>query len=666
MKKEHRPYLFNDFFASGKEESISPFLTESSKNWGKNLSLKSSLLSACLLALSFAASFFEESLSLFLLLGVFLLSGTPALIGTLNDLKKFEINIDLLMTLAAFLSIFIGNPMEGALLLVLFELSGSMEEAITKKTKAALMDLRDIAPKSAYLIDALGDVREQSIHEIETGSLILIKAGELVPLDGVVTQGSSLVSLVHLTGESAPLFKQLHDEVPAGSKNLDGALTLRVTKTSSESTLAQIMNLIKEAGDSKPALETLMDRFGKWYAPLIIIFTFLTAFFLPWFLEIGYLGKEGSYYRALTFLVTASPCALIIATPVAYLSAISSCARKGILLKGGSVLDRLASCRLIAFDKTGTLTTGKLTCEGVVTLIEKENSYPHSSVVGIAAGLEKYALHPISHALLDHAKKQQIVPHEIEEFQSKAGFGLAGIVSINQKKRSVYIGHPDYIEEKIPDAIESRWKEVKQELALLEHPSTLLLVGDALYLFHFKDEIRPQSDEALAGLRKRLHPVMITGDHSQSSYAVAKQLGIEECYTNMRPEGKLQLIEKLSQKGGLIMVGDGMNDAPALARSTVGISMGKVGSGAAIEASDIVLLQDHLFLLPWLIQKAGQTMQIVRQNLFFALGVILFGSGCALMGAIPLWLAVLLHEGGTVLVGLNGLRTLYEGRKLKE
>lgn len=658
MIKKEQPYLFDDFFASGKEDSISPFLTKSSKKWGKNLSLRSSFLSTALLGLGFAASFFEQGLSLLFLLGVFLLSGTPALIGTLKDLKNFEINIDLLMTLAAFISIFIGNPMEGALLLVLFELSGSMEDAIAYKTKQALIHLKNISPKSAFVIDSNGEVHERSVHEIHLNDQILIKTGEVVPLDGVVIQGSSFVNMVHLTGESNPILKQINDEVPAGSKNLDGALTLKVTRENAESTLTRIMNLIAQAQESKPALETIMDRFGKWYAPLIIIFTFLIAFFLPTFTEMGYLGNEGSIYRALTFLVTASPCALIIATPLAYLSAISSCARKGILLKGGAILDQLASCKSIAFDKTGTLTTGKLKCMGIDSLIENKSVYSKESILSIAAGLEKYALHPISHAILAHAKENGIAPQEIEAFHSKAGFGLEGIAKIDNEKKAVRIGHPDYIEQKIPAHLKDNWKETRQKIALLENPTTLLLLEDALFLFHFKDEIRPQSDDALSSLRKRLHPVMITGDHSGNARYVGKQLGIEEIYANMRPEDKLQLIEKLSEKGGLIMVGDGMNDAPALARSTVGISMGKMGSGAAIDASDIVLLQDNLSLLPWLTKKALQTIRIVKQNLGFALGVIVIGSGFALYGALPLWLAVIMHEGGTVLVGLNGLRLL--------
>ncbi|HSX04792.1 MAG TPA: cation-translocating P-type ATPase [Rhabdochlamydiaceae bacterium] len=656
--KYSEPYFFDDFFASGREESISPFLTPSSKKWGVNLSLRSALISAALFAAAFIGTFVLPALTPFFLIGVFFLSGTPALIGTLNDLKKFEINIDLLMTLAAFFSIFIGSPMEGALLLVLFELSGSMEDAISQKTKNALINLKKISPKSAYVIDQEGHLIERSIHEIQIGETLLIKAGEVVPLDGMVISGSSFVNLVHLTGESQPILRQKNDEVAAGAKNLDGALTLVVTKTAQESTLTRIMQLIIQAQASKPALETFIDRFGKCYAPVVICLTGLFAFCLPWVTEMSYWGPSGSIYRALTFLVTASPCALIIATPMAYLSAISSCARKGILLKGGAILDQLVKCKVIAFDKTGTLTTGKLQCTSIAPLMTNSTlSLSHESALGIAAGLEKFALHPISHAILSHAASQKITPLEIEKFNSKAGFGLEGMVNIQNELHTATIGHPDYIEEKIPLSLNAEWQKVKAEICALQNPTTLLLVKDALFLFHFRDEIRPQSEHALFNLKGRLHPVMITGDHSENAKSVAKTLGIEEIYFNMRPEDKLQLIEKLSQRdGGLIMVGDGMNDAPALARSSVGISMGKIGSGAAIDASDIVLLNENLALIPWLAKKADKTLSIVKQNLIFSLLVILCASTTALLGFIPLWLGVVLHEGGTVLVGLNSLR----------
>ena len=656
MDQVKTPYPFDEFFASGREESISPFLTTASRKWGKNLSLKSALFSALLLLSAFILSFYHPSGSALLLCGVYLLVGTPALINALEDIRNLEINIDVLMTLAALLSVAIGSEMEGALLLVLFGLSAAMEQAVEQKATGTLIHLNQIIPRMACVIDEKGTVFERSVKEVQLGTLLLVRTGELAPLDGIVVEGSSLVDLSHLTGESQPLSKHVGDELAAGARLIDGTLTMRVTRTSSDSTLARIIKLITQAQAAKPKLENFLNKFGKYYATAIILLSLAFACLLPLLFELPYLGKEGSIYRALTFLIAASPCALIIAIPTAYLSAISSCARRGILLKGGVVLDALASCNAIAFDKTGTLTTGKLSCSEIVPL-SNLNTVSIQSAIAIAAGLERHATHPMAHAVLNLAAQKEIAPLDALHFKSSAGFGLEAQFDLNGKKRSAFIGNPDFIAPKI--SLE-KWQEIKNSIEKEEHLNTLLLVEEELFLFRFIDIIRPACFDTLKRLKEKeeLHLVMLTGDHSEHARLVAGQLHIDEIHANLRPEQKLEKVDLLSQKGGLIMVGDGINDAPALARATVGISLGKIGSATAIDASDIVFLHDELSLLDWLKQKAHQTTKIVRQNLFLALGVILFATTPALLGWVPLWAAVILHEGGTVLVGLNSLRLL--------
>jgi Zn2+/Cd2+-exporting ATPase len=646
MRNPH-PFLFDEFFASGKEESISPFLTPTSRVWGKNLLLKSASLSAVILALSFIISFFHTAAAYALLIPVYFLVGTPALIATIEDLKNLEINIDVLMTLAALLSVLIGSGMEGALLLVLFELSASMENAVMQKTKSSLVSLHQLSPKTASVLAEDGTLFERSVKEVTIGTLLLIKAGETVPLDGEVVEGSSFVNLVHLTGESRPLSKTLSDEVPAGARNLDGTLTLRVTRTSSDSTLSRIIALITSAQEAKPRLERLFERFGKWYASIIILLSLFFALTLPLFLSIAYLGVGGGIYRALTFLIAASPCALIIATPTAYLSAISSCARRGILLKGGSILDALFSCHTIAFDKTGTLTTGRLSCTQIVPL---SHPSPHDldKALSIAASLERHSSHPVAEAICSLAKSKGLPILPVEGFRAVPGYGVEGRVSIDGSSLPVSIGHSQYIATKLP-------KELP-----LPPEETLLLIGNALFSFHFIDTVRPFIKETLERLKKskKFRLLILTGDHLKNTVPVAESVGISEIFADLRPEDKLKQVELLSQKGGLIMVGDGINDAPALARATVGISLGTIGSATAVDASDIVFLKDDLTLLDWLIHKASHTHQILKENIALALIVILFASIPALLGFIPLWMAVVLHEGGTVIVGLNSLRLL--------
>ncbi len=653
------PYIFDEFFASGKEESISPFLTPSSRHFGKNLPLKVALLSAFLLLCSFVCSFIYTPLSSFFLLFVYFLAGTPALLGALEDLKNFEINIDVLMTFAALLSVAIGSEMEGALLLVLFELSGAMENMVSEKTKGTVSQLHNLSPRFACMINDEGTVFERSVKEIPLGAHLLIKSGEIIPLDGVVIQGSSFVNLVHLTGESHPISKTKEDEVQAGSRNLDGTLTIQVTRTSADSTLSRIIGLITEAQEAKPRLQRFLDRFGKWYAILIMSLSLLFAITLPLIFSLPFFGPEGGIYRALAFLIAASPCALIIATPTAYLSAISACARQGILLKGGVILDAIASCKIIAFDKTGTLTTGKLSCVSLEQISTQPSTISPDEALAIAYSLERNAVHPIAHAIADMAVNKQLKTVDLIHFKAIAGSGLEGSILINGTPTSVLIGREEFILPQLQAPLRAEWIDGshKRKNGYLR---SLLLIGQTLFLFEFIDTVRADSALAIARLKYngQFHPMMLTGDRLDIAQIVASQVGIEEVHANLRPEDKLAKIAAFSQEKGVMMIGDGINDAPALARATVGISMGKIGSATAIDASDVVFLHDDLSLLDWLTNKANHTISIVKQNILLALGVILFATTPALLGLIPLWLAVILHEGGTVLVGLNSLRLL--------
>jgi Zn2+/Cd2+-exporting ATPase len=661
MAEEHlSPYVFDEFFASGKEESISPFLTPDSRQWGKNLSLKTSLISAFCLLCSFLLHFSLPDYSHFFLLIVYFLSGTPALIDAIEDIRNFEINIDVLMTLAALLSILIGSGLEGALLLVLFEFSAAMESAVTHKTKGALAHLHQLSPTKACVLEN-NTLYEKSVKEIPVGAAILVKAGEIVPLDGTVIAGSSFVNLSHLTGESVPVPKEIGDEVQAGARNLDGTLTIHVLRTSSDSTLSKIILLITQAQEAKPQLQKFIDRFDKKYATTIIVLALVFAFTLPWMISsLPYLGIEGSVYRALTFLIAASPCALVIATPTAYLSAISSCARNGILLKGGIVLDALAHCKSIAFDKTGTLTTGRLHCAGIEPLTPQADAFDLEEAISIAASLERHVKHPIADAIIELAQEKGLSFSLLQDFKSIPGSGIEAVIK-KEKPTKVHLGHAEYIISKLPEDRhqESRLQKIKNS-EKEEYMRTFLLIDEALFVFHFQDEVRKPAKTLIERLHTRLQmdTIMLTGDQAQSAQNVAEQLGISNVFANLRPEDKLNKVAELSKEKGLIMVGDGVNDAPALARASVGISMGKIGSASAVDASDVVFLQDDISQLDWLIRKSHQTLQVVKQNLSLALFVIFFATTPALLGFIPLWLAVVLHEGGTVLVGLNSLRLL--------
>ncbi|HSX13820.1 MAG TPA: cation-translocating P-type ATPase [Chlamydiales bacterium] len=642
------PYLFDEFFDSGMEESISPFLTKQSRAWGKNNPLRSAIAAAVLFAFAFGFSFFYPSLSYLLQSLVFFLVGVPAFIAAIDDIKNFEINIDVLMTVAAFFAVLIGSSIEGALLLVLFSLSHAMEDSVSKKARSALHNLNHITPKFASLIDQNGAIFEKSVKEVTIGEIVIVKNGEFIPLDGKIVRGTSSLNLSHLTGESLPVIKTIGDHVPAGGKNLESVLYIEVTRISADSTVSKIIQLIVAAHDAKPKLQSFLDRFGKYYASTIIVLTFVFACSLPMLFSLPYFGTEGAIYRALAFLIAASPCALIIATPTAYLSAISACARKGILLKGGITLDALASCSIIAFDKTGTLTTGELICSKITTFqtsdIEK--------AISIAYGLEQHVVHPIAKAIGSLSIERKLPAAHISELQTVPGSGLEGLC----EGKHVAIGRPEYIASKLSDS--TRFNEWIASHKETSHVLTILLIEKEIFLFQFTDSIRKDAAKLIQRVQttNHLRPVMLTGDHASSANHIGQILGIPEIYSDLRPEHKLGKVAELAKVGNLAMVGDGINDAPALARASVGISMGRVGSATAIDASDVVLLNDDIHLVSWIFSKSHHTRRIVKQNLSLALGVICLATIPALLGLVPLWAAVIMHEGGTVLVGLNSLR----------
>ncbi|WP_068467314.1 heavy metal translocating P-type ATPase [Candidatus Protochlamydia phocaeensis] len=657
-----KPAVFEEFFGTGKEEVASPFLTPRARKWAANLTLKTSLVAMGLLILAFLLSFSSSAqpLSSLFLVGVYFLAGIPSLIEAIEDLADFDINIDTLMTLAAFSSVLIGSGMEGGLLLVLFSLSGSIEDAVTAKAKGSLNQLHKLSPSKATVLDARGHLRERAVKDIVMGTHILVRAGEIVPLDGIVIDGISSVNLVHLTGENMPITKKKGDEVPAGARNLEGTLTLLVTHTSADSTMTRIIQLVTQAQEAKPRLQRWFDRFSRTYALAIILLSAFFALTFPFLLSIPFLGFEGSLYRALAFLIAASPCALILALPIAYLSAVSACARKGILLKGGIVLDALAQCSIIAFDKTGTLTTGELSFNGLRSIGPSQLQASQKEILAIAYALEKNAVHPIARAITTYAQEKNILSFPLQHFKSIPGYGIEASVEWKHAFYPAFMGHPDYVQDRLTSFQQQQLEAAVEAVRQDGHLLAILLFGPDLYLFTFQDNPRPYIKDTVHRLKQTgdWELLMLTGDHETSARRIAKELGVDEFYANLRPEHKLEHVTRLAQDKGLAMVGDGINDAPALARATVGICMGKIGSGTAVDAADVVLLHDNLESLDWLMAKAQKTRSIVQENLVIAIGAIFIASFPALAGWVPLWLAVVMHEGGTVLVGLNALRLL--------
>ncbi|KAM0938995.1 putative P-type ATPase, HAD superfamily, P-type ATPase, transmembrane domain superfamily [Dioscorea sansibarensis] len=625
----------------------------------------------------------------------FPLVGISSALDAVVNIAGGKINIHVLMALAAYASIFMGNSLEGGLLLAMFNLAHIAEEYFTSRSMIDVKELKDNYPDYALVLEVNDDqpiqfsklnYKKIPVSDLEVGSFILVRAGEAVPVDGEVFQGASTVTIEHLTGETKPLERKVGDAIPGGARNLEGMMIIKASKSWKDSTLSKIVQLTEEGQLNKAKLQRWLDEFGEHYSKVVVALSLGVALLGPFLFKWPFIGSSvsrGSVYRALGLMVAASPCALAVA-PLAYAIAISSCASKGILLKGGHVLDALAACQTIAFDKTGTLTTGKLMCKAIEPIhghfVGLNKSHFSSCCVpsceqealAVAAAMEKGTTHPIGRAVVDHSMGKDLPNVSIESFECLPGRGLLATLSGietgpgDDELLKASIGSVEYIASlcKSNDESEKIREAVRMSAYGSEFVQAALSVNKKVTLFHFEDEPRPSVAKVLTTLKDqaKLRTIMLTGDHESSAKRVAKAVGIDEVYHSLKPEDKLNHVKSTSREtgGGLIMVGDGINDAPALAAATVGIVLARRASATAIAVADVLLLQDNISGVPFCIAKARQTTSLVKQSVALALTCIVAASLPSVLGFLPLWLTVLLHEGGTLLVCLNSVRALNE------
>uniref|UniRef100_A0A5B6ZEI3 P-type ATPase A domain-containing protein n=1 Tax=Davidia involucrata TaxID=16924 RepID=A0A5B6ZEI3_DAVIN len=625
----------------------------------------------------------------------FPLVGVSASFDALMDIIGGRINIHVLMALAAFASVFMGNSLEGGLLLSMFNLAHIAEEYFTSRSNVDVRELKENYPDFALVLEVnngkLPDFsnmpyQEVPVNDLEVGSYILVKAGESVPVDCEVFQGRSTITIEHLTGEVKPIESKVGDSIPGGARNLDGMMIVKAKKTWKESMLSRIVQLTEEAQLSKPKLQRWLDKFGEHYSKVVVVLSVAVALIGPFLFKWPFIGTavcRGSVYRALGLMVAASPCALAVA-PLAYATAISACARKGILLKGGHVLDALASCHTIAFDKTGTLTTGEFMCKAIEPIHGhvKDNEKKFASccvpscekeALAVAAAMEKGTTHPIGRAVVDHSVGKDLPSVFVESFENLPGRGLFATLSSIEPGLGggdllkASLGSVEYIASLFNSEDES--KKIKEAVSTSSYGgdfvrAALSVNNKKVTLFHFEDKTRTGAMDVIQTLhdQAKLRVMMLTGDHKSSAWRVANAVGINEVHCSLKPEDKLNHVTSISKDtgGGLAMVGDGINDAPALAAATVGIVLAQRASATAIAVADVLLLQDNISGVPYCIAKSRQTTSLVKQNVALALSSIVLASLTSVLGFLPLWLTVLLHEGGTLLVCLNSIRALNE------
>jgi Cd2+/Zn2+-exporting ATPase len=581
--------------------------------------------------------------------------------ATLRATRTLDINI--LMTIAAAGALLIGEYAEGAAVVFLFALGNALEGYTMERSRRSIRALMRLAPDTALLLRD-GVEREVPAAEVGVGERFVVRPGDRVALDGVVLAGSSAVDQAPITGESVPVEKGPGAELFAGSINGEGALEVRASRPASQSTLARIIHLVEQAQSHKAPTQRFVDRFARYYTPAVILLAAIVAV-LPPLVD----GNWGSwFYRALALLVIACPCALVISTPVSIVSAISAGARAGVLFKGGASLEAAGSLRALAFDKTGTLTTGRPVVNQIIEIenekLRIENgSAPDSfsilnsqlSILRLAAAVERRSAHPLARAIVLAAEERGLAPPEASEFRAVNGRGATALV----EGRQVTVGNRAMFAD-IPLSTEL----VAQLDALERAGNTAMLVGvDGAVrgVIAAADAQRAESGPALAALRRIGidHIAMLTGDAAPVAKRVAAHIGVDQTRAELLPEQKLAAVDELLARHGRVgMVGDGINDAPALARATVGVAMGAAGSDAALETADITLMADDLRRLPFAIGLSRATRRIIIQNVAFALAIKALFLVATLLGVATLWMAVLADTGAALIVIGNGMRLL--------
>ena len=580
----------------------------------------------------------------------FLAGGIPAAIGAFQNLLQKKLDIDLLMVLAAVAAALVGEARDGAILLFLFSLAGTLEEYAMGNTKRAVVALMKLRPDEANLEGADGQMTRVAVEALEIGNIVVVKPGERIPVDGRILSGTSAIDQSSMTGESVPVDKDAGDTVFAGTVNGHGVLRVTVEKTASHSTLAQMITLVTEAQAKRSPSERFSDWFGERYTILVLVGSTLA---LLGFILFGIPYAE-AFYKAATLLVVASPCAIVISVPAAILSALAASARRGMLFKGGAALETFAQIDIVAFDKTGTLTEGKMKVTKVVPLGVSEHQ-----LMQLAASLEANSEHPIAKSILAHAATFNIMPAAVEKAEAVPGKGLYATIEGHR----YFAGNRKMLLE-TGLSIDAKTEEA---LALLEtEGKTAIIIGNTsvLGVIGVSDTVRESAKSTIAALRKSgiKRVVMLTGDHTAVAHAVALEIGIEpaDVYAELMPADKVAIVEKLRAEGKVSFVGDGVNDAAALATSHVGVAMGTAGSDVALEAADVALLSDDLGALLRARTLSLQANRIIKQNLVFAIGILILMVIVTIFFYLPLPLGVIGHEGGTLLVVANGLRLLWQ------
>jgi Cd2+/Zn2+-exporting ATPase len=563
------------------------------------------------------------------------------------------IGINLLMVVAVTGAVLIGEWAEAAIVVVLFALGEALEGYATERSRRQLDNLLDLAPPVALVVLPGGETRETRVEQIQVGQRVLVRPGDRVSVDGIVQAGNSAVDQSPITGESVPVEKRPGDEVYAGTINTHAALEVEVTHPASDSTLNRMVQLVQQAQAQQAPVQRFIDRFARVYTPAVAAVALLVAAIPPLLFGQPFWGEGGWLMRALQMLVIACPCALVISTPVSLVSAMTNAASRGVLVKGGRYLEALSRVRVFAFDKTGTLTAGAPVVTDVISVCECGECHLDCGLE-YASAVEMQSSHPMARALVAEAEARNLTIPQAESVVELGGRGIEGTVNGVE----VTVASHAHFDEDIPH--DAGTCQLADELSTQGKTAVLVRHDDEVCtLFGIADTPRMASRDALAALKAGgdIHTVMLTGDHPVVATEIARQIGVDEVRAGLLPEDKMTAVTSLTEQfGPVAMVGDGVNDAPALARADVGIAMGGAASAQAMETADVVLMGEDLSQLPFLVRLSRKTKRVVTANIVFALTVKAIVFALALTGQATLWMAIIADVGATIAVILNGMR----------
>lgn len=634
----------------------------------QNKEMQSALGSGLLMLIAWGTAPYFATLSIMLYIVAYAVGGwTKAKEGIETLVKDRDLDVNLLMIAASLGAAAIGYWNEGAMLIFIFALSGALESYATERSHKDISSLLALKPETAMRIED-GQMNLVAIDDLQPGDLLLVKPGELIPADGVVYRGSSFINQSSITGESLPVDKVVGDEVYAGTVNGEGALYVEVTKSAEGSLFGKIIKMVEEAQAEVPDSQRFMERFEGIYARIVVGVTLLVIAGTP--LLLGWTWNE-AFYKAMVFLVVASPCALVSSIMPVMLSAMSSSARRGILFKGGAHMENMARTRVVAFDKTGTLTMGTPQVTDIITAEHVDRA----QLLAAVAAIENLSMHPLARAIVDQANKENITLQEAEHVQALTGWGIEGTVndvvwSIGKTDVLGLMQSEEMKDSNVDDPdghganhmkVSSKWDDVCSRLeGEGKTVSAVMADGELVGLIAMRDTVRPQAAAAVKKLEAMgVKVAMLTGDRARSASVIARETGVSMVYADLLPGDKVKQVQALrKQYGPVLMVGDGVNDAPALAAATVGMGMGLSGSGTALEVADAVLMNDNIEEIAWVIGQARRAQRTVKQNMCFAITVILALIAGNFLQDVALPLGVVGHEGSTILVILNGLRLL--------